>query len=284
MAQKDYSTRNHGGSQYVKRIRAMVGKVTYSADTLTGFFRHNAGGAQKGLWHYVPSEPSFALKKASHRLWTFFSPHDCLTDAVDANAYEWMETSSGSGTPLAPVDSAGGGAKFTNGTGDNEYYFYELAKEGFKLQSNLDLWFEAIFQVSDATQSDIFIGLCQRISGNLFDNRQACVGFRKDDGDTNIDCVSTLSGTSTSQTAQGTLVDATDIGVGFHWDGTNSKIYFYISTSGAPSDASDKDSYKCVISTNIPTTDMAIAFGTRNGEAAAKSMTVRQIRMLWEYA
>lgn len=283
MAKKDWIKQKH---PYVDKIMAYGRMMKRPTDEVDGLIRTTDGGATKGFFHYAPTGggPSVPLKRAFYKPFLFLSPKDCITDAVEANIYEWNETKSGTGTPLAPVDAAGGGVKFTNAATDNSYYFYELGGEPWKLSSGLDLWFRAVIRVSDATQSDLFVGLCQRLaSGNLFDNRVNCVGFRKDDGDASIDCVSTLAGSSTSQTAQATLTADVDWGVGFHWDGVNSRLYFYISPAGEPGKVVNTDSYKSVITATLPTTEMTLAFGLRNGEAVAKVMTLRFVDILWEY-
>ena len=263
-----------GSPQSYAWVRRICGLQARINDPMPGAQRVSAGGNTLGLWDYAPSIP--ALPMGPHVrpfIWTFDSPQDCLTDAVEANAYKFAETSSGSGTPLAHQDIVGGGAKFTNGAGDNEYYFYESGAEIGQLVATYDLWFEIILQVSDGTQSDLFAGLCARLaSGNLFDNRVDCVGFRKDDGDTDIDLETDVSGSvATSSAAQGTLADATDISLGFHYNGGEERVYFFID-----------DTYVDNIATTLPTTEMCVSFGLRNGEAVAKTMTVKSIKMIVE--
>lgn len=269
MAQKPTKA---GNPQFFAKIRAICGLQERINDP-PGAQRVNAGGNTLGLWDYAPSIP--ALPMGPHVrpfIWVFDSPQDCLTDAVEANAYKFAESSSGSGTALACQDVVGGGAKFTNGAGDNQYYFYESGAEIGQLVATYDLWFEIILQVSDATQSDLFAGLCARLaSGNLFDNRVNSIGFRKDDGDTNIDLETSLASSATSSTAQGTLADDTDISLGFHYNGREERAYFFID-----------DEHVNSINTTMPTTEMCVSFGLRNGEAVAKTMTVKSIKMIVE--
>lgn len=265
--------RPSGGPQFYDFIRSICGfkrRVTDGA----GRQRFNAGGTTRALWDYAPNVPSFPIGPEVRAFyWTFDSSADTVSDAISADEYRWNETASGSGTPLAPIDVVGGGGMFTNGTGDNEYYFYESGQEIGQLVAGYDLWFEIVVQTDDATQSDMFAGLCARLaSGNLFDNRVDCVGFRKDDGDTDIDLETDVSGsTATSSTAQGTLADDTDISLGFHYNGNDETVYFFIN-----------DSYVNSIATTLPTTELCVSFGLRNGEAAAKSMIVKVIKLVVE--
>ena len=272
MAQKDY-TRPRGNPQWLARVRAACGlqsRIRESGNRQRFF----AGGTMESVFDYAPQLPALPIgPQARGFYWTFAAPKDAVTDAVDANAYDWAESNSGTGTALAVQDVVGGGAKFTNGSGDNNYYFYESGAEIAQLVAGYDVFFRIVLQVSDATQSDLFAGLCARLaSGNLFDNRVDCVGFRKDDGDTDIDLETDVSGsTATSSTAQGTLADDTDISLGFHYRGDQERVYFSID-----------DEYVNNIATTLPTTEMCVSFGLRNGEAVAKSMTVKSIALLMD--
>jgi len=100
-----------------------------------------------------------------------------------------------------------------------------------------------------------------------------CVGFRKDDGDTNIDFETDISGsTATSLAAQGTLADTTDIALGFHYvGGSTPEVLFFVD-----------DTYVNRITTTIPTTEMCVSFGLRNGEAVAKYMKIKTIQLMIE--
>lgn len=266
-------TTKSGNPQFAAWIRSICGLQSKLTDDLPGIRRANAGGTTLGLWNYAPSVPAFPIgPKVRFFTWTFDAPADIICDAVGANDYRWNETASGTGTRLAVQDVVGGGAKFTNGASDNNYYFYETGAEIAQLVSGYDLWFEIVLQVSDATQSDLFAGVCARLaSGNLFDNRVNSVGFRKDDGDTDIDLETSLASSATSSTAQGTLANATDISLGFHYRGDNQRVYFFID-----------DTYVNSIATTLPTTEMCVSFGLRNGEAAAKNMTVKIIKLMVE--
>ena len=260
-----------GNSPAYQWIRAACGLKSNLTDQ-PGSQRFWAGGTTEGLWDYAPQTPTMPVgSRVRPHVWTFNSPADLVTDAVSATEYKFKQTASGSGTPLAAADVVGGGAKFTNGASDNNYYFYESGAEIAQLVPGYDLWFEIILQVSDATQSDMFAGLCARLaSGNLFDNRVDCVGFKKDDGDAYIDLETDVSGSAaTNVNAEGTLVNNTPISLGLHYRGDLERVFFYIDDT-------------CVhdIATTLPTTEMCVSFGLRNGEAVAKSMTVHGIFLL----
>lgn len=254
-------------------IRAMLNAWREPSDN-TGIQRHNAGQANFALLHYMPQIPSYGLEKVRTKIYTFCDYSDCVTDTIVGNEYKWTETSAGSGTPLAPLDVVGGGGRFVNGALDNNYYAYQSGGEFCQLQADKDMWFRITLQISDATQSDFFAGICARIgAGNLFDNRVDAVGFHSEDGDTNIDFeMRNVTGPGDSL-AQGTLVDATDIILAFRWDSYNNHANFWID---------DVYINRIIDTTYMPTTEMCVSFGCRNGEAAAKTMIVKEILVVQE--
>jgi len=235
-------------------IRAMLNAWRKGEDNI-GILRHNAGQPDLGLLHYMPQTPSRGLEKVRSKIYTFNSRADVVTNTVNANEYVWKEGSSGSGTPLAVIDVVGGGCQFINGAVDNNYYYYESDAEFCELSMGKDLWFRIYLQISDATQSDFFAGVCARLaSGNLFDNRVDAVGFHSEDGDTNIDFQARNVTGSGDALAQGTLVNNTDIILGFHWNASANQVEFWID-----------DTYVTRINDFLyfPTTEMCVSFGMR---------------------
>lgn len=272
MAQLKDRTRKKGGVNSDNWFLNLLNRQRRLSDFDKGLLRHFAGGSHESVWDYAPSDPPVPLIRARTFIWNFASPADLVTDAVSATEYVWAETALGSGTPLAAVDVAGGGAKFINGARDDDYYFYESGAEIGILASAYDLWFSGVIQISDATQSELFFGLCARLaSGNLFDNRVNCVGFKKDDGDTNIDLETSLASSATNVNAAGTITADTPSLLQFHYKSSVPEVIFFI----------DGD-YAGRIEDTLPTTEMCVSFGLRNGEAVAKNMTVQTITLMLE--
>lgn len=232
-----------------------------------GIIRIDTGAPNTSVWDYMPTQPALSLDGIQPHLWLFRDPTDIVTDQVEATTYKWKETSSGSGTPLAVQDEQGGVAKSLNGAGDNNFYFYESANELVVPTSGKNIWFECEFKVSDATQSDWFIGLCARLAtGNLFDDRLDSAGFKSEDGDAYVDCENGVAGDARISTEEYTMLDNTWTKMGFRYNG--SQFFYFIG---------DTDTYKAVHTSKIPTTEMCVSFGCRNGEAVAKSISVRKI-------
>lgn len=146
---------------------------------------------------------------------------------------------------------------------DNDGAQMTWAQETFKLTSGKRLWFEVRLRCpAGATQLDWFIGLAEAedLTG-VADNMPANgIGFKKDDGDTNIDLSSSDGGTDTTRDAVGTLVANTWIRVGMLFDG------------GASGAATITPYVDGVAGTAITVTyatmaEMAPIFMVRNGDA-----------------
>ena len=133
------------------------------------------------------------------------------------------------------------------------------------------MFFKAKFKVSDATQSDVVMGLTITDTTPL--DTTDGIFFQKDDGDTNIDFHIEKDNSATSNAAIGTLADDTFITVAFAYDphGNNG--------SGSVSIFMDDAKVgEQTTLTNIPDDEeLTIAFGIQNGEAAAKTMTIDYI-------
>ena len=106
-------------------------------------------------------------------------------DFMTYNSGDFTITTTEAGTGSATealTSGAGGQLLLTNAAGDNDLDFLQLKGESFKLSSSKRAFFEARFKVSDATQSDVIMGL------QITDTTPLAVSdgvyFLKDDGDT----------------------------------------------------------------------------------------------------
>ena len=147
----------------------------------------------------------------------------------------------------------------------------QLKGESFKLSSSKKAFFEARFKVSDATQSDIVMGL------QITDTTPLAVSdgvyFMKDDGDTNLDFHIEKDGTDTTTAAITTLADDTFVTVGFFIDPNTSQVSYFIGEAEPVG----------VVNTNLPDDEeLTVSFGIQNGEAAAKTMTIDYVNVICE--
>jgi len=137
--------------------------------------------------------------------------------------------------------------------------------ETFRFTAGKELWFKSRFQVSDITQSDFIMGI------QITDTTPLAVSdgvyFRKDDGDSDLDFVVIKDSTATTTTFSGVLAAATDIDLGYYYNGVD-KIEIYINNVLRGSS----------VVTNIPNDEeLAISFHMQNGEAVAKTMSIDYI-------
>ena len=181
-------------------------------------------------------------------------------------------TEAGTGSATEAITSgAGGQLLLTNAAGDNDLDFLQLKGESFKLSSSKRAFFEARFKVSDATQSDVVMGL------QITDTTPLAVSdgvyFMKDDGDTNLDFHIEKDGTDTTTAAITTLADDTFVTVGFFIDPNTSQVSYFIGEAEPVG----------VVNTNLPDDEeLTVSFGIQNGEAAAKTMTIDYVNVICE--
>jgi len=189
----------------------------------------------------------------------------------DFNTYlasDWTVTETGSATQ-ALTDAEGGALLVTNAAADNNVSAQQLVAEGFSYEAAKELWFKAKLQVNDATESDLILGLwIKTATAPIATPPTDGIFFRKDDGDTNIDFVLAKDSTETESSAIGTLADATDIELAFHYDGAGTfKAYIddvLVATQ--------------TTLTNVPDDELlTVGFAIQNGAAAAKTLTLDYI-------
>lgn len=215
---------------------------------------------------------------------TFFAPmpvlrpdrvHSYFNDFHTFNTADWTITTTEAGAGSATealADEQFGALLITNDAADNDADFFQKVGESFKFVAGKKLAFACRFKVSDATQSDVVVGL------QITDTTPLAVTdgvyWRKDDGDANLDFVVIKDSTATTATAATTLADATYITLGFYYDGASTIEYWSATAAGVWT------KHGTSVTTNMPDDELlTISFGIQNGEAVAKTMTVD-----WVYA
>jgi hypothetical protein len=173
--------------------------------------------------------------------------------------YTLTATSVGTGTSaFSAADVDGGVARITTAANDNDGLFAELIGEGFLIEAGKKAWIKARFQVGDAIQSDLVIGLHSTDTTPqdatmrfLFESvdGSAALYFNVDDDTTDADS-STVA----------TLEDDTWLTVGAYYDGKgNIELY-----------ANDVH-VTTMTSVGVPGAEMAVGFGYLNGAAGAET-------------
>jgi hypothetical protein len=187
--------------------------------------------------------------------------HVYFEDFDTYTAADWTITDIGAATQ-ALTDGDGGLLLITNAAADNDSSFSQKVGESFLMEAGKKAWFEAKFQVSDATQSDFVMGL--QITDTAPLDVTDGVFFIKNDGAATVDFVVEKDNTATTTAAVATVADATDIRLGFYYDGVDQITIFVDGVAVGSS-----------VTTNLPDDEaLTISYGIQNGEAAAKSMTV----------
>ena len=187
---------------------------------------------------------------------TYFEDFDYYT------AGDWTVTETDSGATQALADGDGGLLLITNTAADNDLVSLQKKGESFRFESGKALFFEARFKVSDATQSDVVIGL--QITDTTPLDVTDGVFFIKADGAATVDFRVEKNNTATTASAMATMADDTYIRLGFYYDGSSAVQYFVNGTYTGSS-----------VTTNLPDDeDMTVTIAIQNGEAAAKTMTV----------
>lgn len=197
--------------------------------------------------------------------------HKYFNDFDTYLASDWSITTTEAGAGNASeavTDYDGGALLITNDDADNDKDVFVLAGESFKFVAGKKLWFSARWMVSDATQSDAFMGLVIKTATDPVGTAPTDgVFFRKDDGDANLDFVVTKNSTATTSSALTTLSDATEVVTSFYYNGVDN-IAVYV----------DDVLLDNVAVTNLPDDEiLGVFFAIQNGEAVAKTMTIDYI-------
>jgi len=177
-------------------------------------------------------------------------------------AANWTVTETQAGATQALTDGDGGLLLITNTAADDDLVALQKVGESYRFASGKELFFEARLKVSDATQSDVVIGL--QITDTTPLDVSDGVFFIKADGSTSVSLLVEKNGTATTTSSVATMANDTFISLGFYYDGASSIQYF---VNGVVKGTS--------VTTNLPDDeDMTVSIALQNGEAVAKTMTV----------
>lgn len=177
-----------------------------------------------------------------------------------------VEGGGGESTVAQSVAVNGGGLLITTDAFENDGVNLQMVGEAFQPAASTFIYFGCKLQISDATQSDILVGLCitdTDLLGGLTDG----IYFRKADGSTTMSAVLEQDSTETTGTAL-TVADATDMYLEIVCNGVT--VDFYV----------DGTMLTQLAQTNVPDDELltpSIHFLT--GEAAAKTCLVKDLRV-----
>lgn len=194
--------------------------------------------------------------------------HEYFNDFDTYAAGDWTVTESQAGATQALTAGDGGLLLLTNSAADDDLNALQKNPAAWTFTAGKKTFFRCRFKVSDATQSDVVIGL-QVVDATPLDVSDG-IYFLKADGSTNVSVICRKNATtgSTSASAITTLADDTFVELGFYYDG-ESKVYYEVNGSVTGS-LDGSSSY-------LPDTTCTVSFAIQNGEAVAKTMTVDYI-------
>jgi len=196
--------------------------------------------------------------------------HEYYNDFDHYVAANWTVTVVGTGT-AAIANGDGGILVLTNSAADNDSIQLQKVGESFALTAGKRAVFKARFKISDATQSDLVIGLC--VTDTTLMGATAGAGvtdgifFSKDDGVATLDvqCQKDATTGQTRAAAIATLANDTYVTVAWAYDGKSEVAYFVNDVQLGTLNGS---------SSFLPDTTLTPSFGVMNGEAVAKTMTL----------
>lgn len=238
-----------------------INGVTNAVDTTT-------------LGNFVAPDPTLV-----HTFWDDFDRFNFVTAATTVDptgVADWsVALTFSAGTPTSNIIQADGGIlQLVNGTSDDANSFVRwkgqnattVIAETFRWASTKQMWYKARFQVSDATQSDLIMGLA--ISDQSPLDASDGIFFTKSDGSTSLSLKLVKNSTATTISI-GTMADATYVTVGWYWDPAAGRLTAYLNDVAVGSTTT---------TTNMPDDeDLTVTFGIQNGEAASKTMSIDYI-------
>lgn len=197
--------------------------------------------------------------------------HVFFDDFNRYNAADWIITTTEAGAGSATealTDGDGGLLLVTNDAADNDCDFFQCNAESFLMAAGKKAFFKCRFKVSDATQSDVVIGL--QITDTTPLGVTDGIYFQKDDGDTHIDfyCQKDATTGQNSIADIAELADDTFVELAWYYDGAASVSYFVNGVQKGTLSAT---------SAYLPDAALNVSFGIQNGEAVAKTMTLDYI-------
>ena len=171
----------------------------------------STAASQSTLWDYVAQDPT--------KVHAYFNDFDQYV------AGDWTVTETQAGAAQALVDADGGVIALTNSGADNDINQIQKVGESFLLSLAKEAWLKIRFKVSDATNTDVNIGL-------LITDTSIVAGvtdgwyFTKAEDSTSLIFKQTKNSTASSVTA-GTMADDTYVTCGAYYDGAGvTKVFF----------------------------------------------------------
>ena len=202
-------------------------------------------------------------------------PMKVFTYSNDFDNYvagDWTVTVVGVTPTAAITDGAFGRLLLTTTGADNDGIQLQKVGEAFLPIAGKKMWFKTKFQLSDATQSDFLFGIAVTDTTAIVaagDGVTDGIFFQKDDGAATVDlyCQKDTTTGQTSATSIATVVDATDIELGFEYDGGTDIKYFVDGVHKGTLSLSTAAGF-------LPDTECRVTMAFLTGAAAVKTCNI----------
>jgi len=196
---------------------------------------------------------------------------DVSVDDTTGDPTAWTTTVVETGAASTTVTSdnvAGGALLITTDAAENDGANIQLNGESFKLTAGVPLYFGTRVKISEATESDLFIGLAitdTDILGGVTDR----IGFEKLDGATALKFMAEKDGTETLSPSLATVVADTWMKLEFFYTGSALQIFV------------DNVEQTPIALTNLPDNEeLRVSCHFLAGSAVAKTAHIDWIRVL----
>lgn len=229
-----------------------------------------------------PAGVSTAAKGTTLQQMGVPDPFKYIIDSDDFLTYtaaDWTVTETQAGaTQAIASEAAGGNLVLTNSAADDDVNMIYRAQEVFKWEPTKRLFFKARFKVSDATQSDVAVGLQISDTSPIASAPTDAFYFLKTDGAATMTFKVGKNSSYTTSSTVATMVSDTFMTVGFAYNGktyvditTPTLTYYVFEVYVDEVKVADVN----VLSTNVCEDEFMTPFiALQNGEAVAKVLTI----------
>lgn len=183
-----------------------------------------------------------------------------LTDNLAGFVGTLVEAGASESTVSLAIAEVGGGLLITSDANENDGVNLQMKGTAFQCAAGKPFYFGCRFKVSEATQSDFYVGLAV-VSTDALGGVTDGVAFRKPDG--SAACVLVVEKNSTETTAAALTVDTSFHAYEIVWDGAT--LNFYV----------DGVQLATPAQTNVPDDErLTPTIQFLNGDANSRTMTI----------
>ena len=187
-------------------------------------------------------------------------------------AGDWTVTETQGGATQAIVAGHGGILALVNSATEDDVNSIQLTQETFKFAAARKTWLRARFKVSDATESDLLIGLAITDTSPLASLPSDGVFLYKEDGSTTLSLHVRKDAASSTSTV-GTMASDTYVKVEVYFDGN---LTWRVFLNGA-------EVQSIVGATNLPDDEeLTVTLALQAGSANARTLSVDYIEAVME--